>query len=444
MIHKTYIINLSRRTDKRMHMEHEFKKLANQGTNLNYSFFDAIDGCNKEITSKYKFNIPNWADPSTGKALTEGEVGCGLSHYLVWKDIVDICIKDTETTAKKPTAKKTTVKNTEITDTYTKTKQKNFLILEDDVIFADDFMYKFQSYMNELGDLPYDLIYMHRKILDPNGETKLTEHITANIKKSYWACAYILTYTGAQKCLNARYLENIIPVDEFLPIMYGSHVNGFEKLYNRDDNLLTAYAITPSLFKLTWNAFHESETYHTGSFTSGEIHGKGREPNDTMGLLSTGDHADFLTVYIYDGKECHHESLNRFKEYSDIYGIPYTIINIDTAIVIPTSTNIDIDIDIDIDIAIDIDINIDIKVLNKTVQTVKSITNKNILLSIIASPNAIPMAPSSEIKRKYHNLTGFDNNKIIVSTDGKGICTYITALDHYINNKNDFITNISN
>jgi len=40
---------------------------------------------------------------------------------------------------------------------------------------------------------------------------------------SYWTIAYILTLTGARKLISAQPLQRILPIDEFLPIMYDRH-----------------------------------------------------------------------------------------------------------------------------------------------------------------------------------------------------------------------------
>lgn len=40
---------------------------------------------------------------------------------------------------------------------------------------------------------------------------------------TYWTIGYILTLHGATKLLNASPLHNLIPVDEFLPIMFDRH-----------------------------------------------------------------------------------------------------------------------------------------------------------------------------------------------------------------------------
>ena len=40
---------------------------------------------------------------------------------------------------------------------------------------------------------------------------------------SYWTVGYMLSAKGAKKLLEAKPLENLIPVDEYLPIMFDKH-----------------------------------------------------------------------------------------------------------------------------------------------------------------------------------------------------------------------------
>lgn len=58
--------------------------------------------------------------------------------------------------------------------------------------------------------------------MSENGETRITSH-TVRPLYTYWTLGYILTYRGAQKLLEVDPLKNLIPVDEFLPIMFDTH-----------------------------------------------------------------------------------------------------------------------------------------------------------------------------------------------------------------------------
>lgn len=40
---------------------------------------------------------------------------------------------------------------------------------------------------------------------------------------SYWTLGYLLSLQGAQKLLRAEPLSKMLPVDEFLPVMYNKH-----------------------------------------------------------------------------------------------------------------------------------------------------------------------------------------------------------------------------
>ncbi len=40
---------------------------------------------------------------------------------------------------------------------------------------------------------------------------------------SYWAVAYALSHRGARKLMESGPLKKILPVDEYLPIMFDKH-----------------------------------------------------------------------------------------------------------------------------------------------------------------------------------------------------------------------------
>lgn len=264
ILDKIYVISLSKCIEKRKRITQQFEKI----TLTNWSFFDAIDGFN---LSNHQFTIPNWFDPTTGKAITNGEIGCALSHHSIWSIIAN-------NNSPNPT-----------------------LILEDDIIFLDNFMENLKNYISELvqSQPNYDMLYIHRKPLELSEEISISKHINI-AKKSYWACGYILTCSGAKKLLSSNYLSNLIPVDEFLPIMYGCTVNGFEKLFKQFTKL-DCFAITPSLLDLVDDAFLNSNTYHSAPY------------------LYTPTSLEF--AIFYEGKT-DGDIYYRFVEYCAIYGIP--------------------------------------------------------------------------------------------------------------------------
>ena len=390
MINKTYIVNLARRKDKREHMENEISRLNQKGININHCFFEAVDGNNSEILSKYQFNIPNWFDPNSGKAMTNGEVGCALSHYSIWKDIV------------------TSVENKILPDDC------NVLIVEDDVIFMDNFLEKFKLYTGEIK-CAYDMVYVHRKPLNASGEPKISQHIIKIKKrKSYWTCGYVLTYSGAKKLVDSNYTNNLIPVDEFLPIMYECDVFGYEKIYQSCAKL-KCYAITPSLLKLTSNAFTDSETFHS-------------EPCLDNNNFVFGDNKKFTMIYI--GPLVGHK-YQRFVYYCKLYAIPCIMIDYNDHLSQIHLLKTELE-------------SWSTEKINSTLIMVISITK-------LDQCDIIPIAPPTEIVEKFLTMATNENSIIVCKTDsynGKMLfCAWGNKIQNLINQyfekSNNSIKNIT-
>ncbi len=66
--------------------------------------------------------------------------------------------------------------------------------------------------------------YVGRKSLNPEIE-KFVKGATHLVKPtySYWTLGYMLSSRGAKKFLAARPFDNLLPVDEYFPIMYNEH-----------------------------------------------------------------------------------------------------------------------------------------------------------------------------------------------------------------------------
>lgn len=181
----TIIINLKKNTDRKVAIKSKIKK-----TKLNnYIFLEAVDG-NTEL-HKYNFKvIPNWIDPITKKKISVGCIGCALSHYYAWKYIVDNNIEKA-------------------------------LILEDDTTFYKNFDTVLNNILHQ--NIDYDMFYLNRRAL--NNLYNLGEEIQINnniviAKYSYNMSTYIITNSGASKLLKSNCLDNIMPIDELVPILY--------------------------------------------------------------------------------------------------------------------------------------------------------------------------------------------------------------------------------
>ncbi|XP_028353598.1 inactive glycosyltransferase 25 family member 3 isoform X4 [Physeter macrocephalus] len=139
--------------------------------------------------------LPGYQDPYSGRTLTKGEVGCFLSHYSIWEEVVARGLAQV-------------------------------VVFEDDVRFESNFKMRLERLMEEVEaeKLPWDLIYLGRKQVNPEEEAAvegLPHLVVAGY--SYWTLAYVLSLAGARKLLASQPLRRMLPVDEFLPIMFDQH-----------------------------------------------------------------------------------------------------------------------------------------------------------------------------------------------------------------------------
>uniref|UniRef100_A0A8C3A291 Cerebral endothelial cell adhesion molecule n=1 Tax=Cyclopterus lumpus TaxID=8103 RepID=A0A8C3A291_CYCLU len=190
-----YLINLRRRPDRRDHMLFSLNELE-----IDVKVVDAVDGNALNSTDIKILGVdllPGYYDPFSGRTLTKGEVGCFLSHYFIWKEMVDLQMNMT-------------------------------LVLEDDVRFQANFKRRVLLLMEEVEqvELDWDIIYFGRKQVNPGKEEAVEDvHNLVKADYSYWTLSYAISLQGAQKLLNAEPLSKMLPIDEFLPIMYDKHPN---------------------------------------------------------------------------------------------------------------------------------------------------------------------------------------------------------------------------
>ncbi|XP_041986273.1 glycosyltransferase 25 family member isoform X2 [Aricia agestis] len=207
-----FMINLERRAERRKLMEMSFKEIGMEAT-----LFNAVDGRKLDMNDLSEYSItlmPNYEDPYHKRPMKAGEVGCFLSHYFIWKKIVE-------------------------------NKYAITLVLEDDIHFVPHFRYKFHQLMEEIKELDWDLVYIGRKILQNDEEVYATAHTTKPLY-SYWTLGYLLSEAGARKLLAMEPLNKMLPVDEFLPIMFDQHPNETWKAHFPLRNL-KAYSAAPLL-----------------------------------------------------------------------------------------------------------------------------------------------------------------------------------------------------
>jgi collagen beta-1,O-galactosyltransferase len=119
------------------------------------------------------------------------------------------------------------------------------LILEDDIRFEPYFMERAEELMQEARAIGgWDLIYFGRKRLQEN-EIFLEESDNfVKVSYTYWTLGYVITLEGARKLLASEPLTRLLPVDEFLPIMFDEHPNDTWKLKYETRNLI-AWSVNP-------------------------------------------------------------------------------------------------------------------------------------------------------------------------------------------------------
>ncbi|KAM8878717.1 procollagen galactosyltransferase 1-like isoform 1-T1 [Spinachia spinachia] len=191
---EVFMINLVRRSDRRERM---LRSLYEQ--ELSCKVVAAVDGkaLNKtDIESMRIKMLPGYKDPYHSRPLTKGELGCFLSHYNIWKEVADRGLQAS-------------------------------LVIEDDLRFEVFFKRRLQTLLQEVTKhkLDWDLIYIGRKRMQVDHQEKSVPNIHNIVEAdySYWTLGYLLSLQGAQKLLRAEPLNKLLPVDEFLPVMYNKH-----------------------------------------------------------------------------------------------------------------------------------------------------------------------------------------------------------------------------
>lgn len=215
-LNKIYMINLERRNDRKVKMEYCLGELG-----IDYKWIKGVDG--RAIDTQYLTNkgikmMPEFSEPYHGRALTFGEIGCFMSHYNIWEDLV-------------------------------KNNHETVLILEDDIRFEPFFREKLQNLFQEIErlELDWDLIFLGRKILHNSNEPWVEgSKLLVDVGYTYWTLAYLLNIRGAKKLLEEKPLGKMVPVDEYLPIMYDRHPNTTWKSNFHKRNL-KAYSVHPLL-----------------------------------------------------------------------------------------------------------------------------------------------------------------------------------------------------
>ena len=88
-IDNIFVINLKKDTKKK---EKITIRLNNANMLNKTTFFEAVNGTlidNNFLKEKNITIYDKWLDPFTKRPITKGEIGCSLSHLLIWNKIVE-------------------------------------------------------------------------------------------------------------------------------------------------------------------------------------------------------------------------------------------------------------------------------------------------------------------------------------------------------------------
>jgi len=156
--------------------------------NLHFGPYEFVEGVSD--VSQHTFTVlPTYRDRIRNRAITEGEIGCMLSHAGVWQRIAD---------GDDPFA----------------------FVFEDDVVISRSIHAISEQLTSDMKDIAWDWIYLSRKAINNDvGSGPVDGMVRPGY--SYWACAYMISREGARKLCESLPLSRVIPVDEYVPLMAG-------------------------------------------------------------------------------------------------------------------------------------------------------------------------------------------------------------------------------
>lgn len=180
---KHFVINLAHRTDRKQSF------IEQAGDKFEYEFSEAIPG--DVVDHMVADQLQGWIDPILKRTITPAEIGCLLSHYMLWKKCIEL--------------------------------DEPIVIFEDDIKLLDYDVSKVETALKS-----FDFMYISRKAMSPTIPMGIDNDKIADQKYilpgySYWLCAYAITPLAARKLVNTDILNKLIPADEYVPARLGVH-----------------------------------------------------------------------------------------------------------------------------------------------------------------------------------------------------------------------------
>ena len=196
------------------------------------------------------------------REVTDGEVGCALSHIDIWQD------------------------------TYNDNRDAT-LILEDD--FVIDYPVPWNE-VYELLDEGYDLIYLGRYKVGPNQEEEELKNHPMWVKPqySYNTHAYVLSKRGAQILVEnwvPMFKQNLFALDEFFSVALG--FTNRSDIANQFANLPKLKATAPKLNFIIQESNRNSTEFNLPTQTEEYM-----QPSNSFEILDTSDWNNWCQKYI--------------------------------------------------------------------------------------------------------------------------------------------------
>lgn len=192
--------------------------------------------------------LPGYKDPYSDRVLTKGEIGCFLSHHDIWEQVrsdglrrlkllrASCCSVSPPSGGSAGTAAGARAggRREVWAQLHPETGDHHGRCTESRTGMGPHVSALMQSYTNASWlrhPLHHNrpslssLSYVGRKRL----QVKEPEYWVKGVRNlvhpdySYWTLGYVLSLSGAKKLLQARPLNKMLPVDEFLPVMFNKH-----------------------------------------------------------------------------------------------------------------------------------------------------------------------------------------------------------------------------
>jgi collagen beta-1,O-galactosyltransferase len=214
---KVFVVNLARRADRRARME----RILPPTWDVEYTSHwpgptdgAAIAPGDLDWLGLFPWQIES-ANEWWNRPLKLGEIGCAVSHLLIWRRAAE--------------------RNAQLT-----------VVLEDDVALSAWIEHELEARLAALQshDAAWDLVYLGRWALEPEADTPVGDGL---VRPGYSFCTfgYVLSAAGLAKLLEVGFERDIIPVDELLPALYMPHPRA--DVRRRYPPRLSAYAFEPPL-----------------------------------------------------------------------------------------------------------------------------------------------------------------------------------------------------